>query len=88
MTTFDQPGRNGYRVDSIENVFDKYQFTTTCRLCRKDNSIVVPSQGLWDWEHGSHVQDAFPSLSSDEREVLVSGMHTDCWDTLFGDDDE
>ena len=31
------------------------------------------------------VQDCFPYLTNDERELLLTGFTTDDWDELFGD---
>jgi hypothetical protein len=32
------------------------------------------------------VQDEFPMLYAWEREMLISGIHPDCFDEAFGDD--
>lgn len=32
------------------------------------------------------IQEAFPTLSADEREFLLSGIAGDEWDTFFGKD--
>ena len=35
------------------------------------------------------VQDAFPHMSKEEREVLMTGTHPDCWNIMWaGFDDE
>ena len=36
---------------------------------------------------GALVQDAFPFLSGDEREFLLTGMTPDEWDDLMGEDE-
>jgi hypothetical protein len=35
------------------------------------------------WQNGEHIQIAAPTLSVGEREQLISGMHSDCFDKLF-----
>lgn len=35
-----------------------------------------------------HIQDVFPDWSADQREMLLSGTHPECWDRMFGDEDE
>lgn len=35
-----------------------------------------------------HVQHAFPELNADEREMVLTGTHTKCWDEMMMDDDE
>ena len=34
------------------------------------------------------IQDLFPSLSSDEREFIQTGITRDEWDEIFGDESE
>jgi len=33
------------------------------------------------------IQDALPSLSADERELLMTGTHAHCWEKMWGPDD-
>jgi len=35
-----------------------------------------------------YIQDAFPTLDSDDRELLKTGFHTTCWNEAFGDDED
>lgn len=37
-------------------------------------------------EGGLLIQDAFPELSVDQREQLISGYCGECWDTLWSDE--
>jgi hypothetical protein len=34
------------------------------------------------------MRQALTELSIDDRELLISGTHSDCWDSLFGGDEE
>ena len=34
------------------------------------------------------VQDAFPAMSKEEREVLMTGTHPDCWNIMWAGIDE
>ena len=55
-----------------------------CRVCRKEHHILVPKAGYTMWAKGlKHIQDAMPSLTDDERELLVSGICGHCFDKLF-----
>lgn len=40
------------------------------------------------WMGGAFVQTAFPNMSADNRELLISGTCGTCWDDLFGGFDE
>jgi len=58
--------------------------TTTCPICGHTHEVEVLLQDYFAWESGALVQDAFPYLSDDEREMLISGICPTCWDKMFG----
>jgi hypothetical protein len=39
-------------------------------------------------QDGELIQHAFPFLSDDEREFMLTGMSKEEWDNLFGEDDD
>lgn len=41
------------------------------------------TQAIWDWTHGTNIQHAFPQLSADHRELLLTGILPDEWDEIF-----
>jgi len=47
-------------------------------------SIVVPGHALFKFRQGAMMQDAFPMLTKEQREFLISGMY----DSFPEDDDE
>lgn len=62
---------------------------TRCPMCGRGNEIEVNEIDYLDWDDGMHAQDAFPYLSAEEREMLISGICPICWGKMFdGDDDE
>lgn len=56
---------------------------TTCPCCGAVHILVVPVKGLREWEQGMCVQHAFPHLTPNERELLITGICADCWDSAF-----
>ena len=56
---------------------------TACPFCGCANEIEVNEEDYWAWDDGMLVQDAFPYLSVNEREALISGICPDCWDSMF-----
>ena len=40
------------------------------------------------WLDGKHIQIAFPNLTSDQREFILTGLVKEEWDELFPDEDE
>lgn len=63
--------------------------TKTSMLSGKENDMVLPlRQGqIEHWlDSGTLVQDAFPQLSDDAREFLISGITPEEWNATFGSD--
>ena len=56
----------------------------TCVICHETHVLGVNENDFLDWQNGKHVQNAFPYLSADEREMLISGICPTCWDKMFG----
>lgn len=51
-------------------------------------SLVIKEEsvkGYWKWVNGeiSHIQDALPELSADEREFLINGIPVGEFDIMF-----
>ena len=57
---------------------------TRCPFCGRGNEVEVNESDYWDWDDGELVQVAFPYLSADEREMLISGICPACWNKTFG----
>lgn len=51
--------------------------------------IDIKPEQLFDFMNGKSglAQEAFPHLSADEREFIISGIHPDEWNELFGNED-
>lgn len=45
-----------------------------CPVCGKVTEILVEVNDYVDWQCGKLAQDAFPYLSANEREMLISGI--------------
>ncbi len=63
--------------------YKEVTITTTCPFCGHINEVAVNKSDYWEWQNGALVQDAFPYLTADERETLVSGICPACWDRMF-----
>lgn len=60
----------------------------TCPICSQVASVEVPLAEFEAYQRGALIQDALKSLTSAEREVVKSGIHSDCWDKTFGGEDD
>lgn len=65
-----------------------YTFTGPCVVTGKPYSVTVPGAGLFRYRQGAHIQNAFPGLSADDREFLISGMSPEGWAATFNDDED
>ena len=61
---------------------------TRCPFCGHANEVEVNEIDYLDWQDGELVQNAFPYLSADDREMLISGICPTCWDKMFGQDSQ
>lgn len=65
--------------------------TPPCILCGQSTVMEVSEDAFYRWRNpnGLNIQDAFPFLNADERELLKTGTHPACWDqiTATGEED-
>ena len=66
----------------------KKNLAVICPFCGTINYIQVEESDYNDYVNGKLAQDAFPYLSSDERELLISGVCSSCWKGLFSEEEE
>lgn len=58
-----------------------------CVFCGTVHTIEAPKDGLRKYETGeAYVQDCFPDMSPEIREMFISRMCSDCWDKTFSDE--
>ena len=74
--------------ETHENGQHFYIYVGRCVVTKKEVTVKVPSEGLFAYRQGAHIQDAFPTLSVDDREFLMSGISKEGWDQTFGGDEE
>lgn len=60
----------------------------TCRFCGKEITVQADEEKFMHLDTGEHVQDIFPDLSPNYRELMISGMCGNCFDKLFGEDED
>lgn len=65
------------------------QITRTSRFSGKVNSREIPvtNEQLEDWRAGTHIQNAMPNISADDREFLMTGTTPEEWEEIFGKDE-
>lgn len=58
--------------------------TCACPFCGGSHEVLVYEADYYNWINGQLAQEAFPYLSAEEREMLISGICPDCWNWMFG----
>ena len=54
-----------------------------CRMCGSEVVLHVRVDDYEKWDSGARVQDAFPYIDPEYRELLISGTCPKCWDDMF-----
>jgi NOL1/NOP2/fmu family ribosome biogenesis protein len=57
--------------------------TQACLYCGKTSEVELDLEKVRRWQAGEHVQNVWPEMTTDEREVLITGIHGPCWDAIF-----
>ena len=67
-----------------------YEMNVSCRMCKKTHTLKVRVEDYltFDMPNRPHIQGIFPYLSPEERELLISGICPDCWNRMFGGEDD
>ena len=62
--------------------------TKTCPLCGKKQTLSVDEKAYKAWLDGKmSIQEAFPNMNVDDREVLKTGICVPCWNNMFKEED-
>lgn len=72
----------------MTNTNRNYKIITTCPYCHSTNEVIVNHYNLLNWKYGDlRIDEAFPYLSANERELLLSGLCSNCWNKLFSEEE-
>lgn len=64
------------------------ELVTSCRGCGAEKVLVVDMADFQEWRAGGLIQNCFPYLSADDREILITGrLCGKCFDGLFEGDE-
>lgn len=65
------------------------KLTRTSPISGKKNTmdLDVTIDQITDWEKGAMIQDAMPNLTIDEREFIKTGITSEDWSELMGDEE-
>lgn len=58
-----------------------------CRAGKHEVTIHVPVDEFMAWDSGGMIQTAMPSVTADDRELLISGTCGPCFDKMFKEEE-
>lgn len=61
--------------------------TKACMVCGKTSQLIVELEDFQMWRSGVAVQDVWPDWTPDQRELLITGTHPECWDEMFKEEE-
>lgn len=60
-----------------------------CFHCGGNSEVTLDGTGYYQYfVLGSTFDKALAELTADEREVLISGTHIECWDAMMGEEED
>lgn len=70
---------------TIMNTNNLVHVKRKCRSCHEVTLFSLDCDALARWQEGTLIQDAFPHLTADQRELLISGICGKCFDKMFAE---
>jgi len=58
----------------------------TCKKCNVNHTITLDKERYIKWQTRTRIQEVFPEMDIDTRELLISGICGSCFDKLFSED--
>jgi hypothetical protein len=62
--------------------------STTCVFCGKEHLTEVDTLKYYRWKIGESIQNVWPEMTADDRELLVSGTCPQCWEDHMKDPED
>lgn len=61
------------------------RIVVTCLQCKQYHVFILNTTDYLNWQRGALIQDVLTELSPDERELLISGFCSKCFDQKFAE---
>lgn len=68
-------------------MYAPWDIACRCPECQDINFVRVEKNDYYAWKRGAYIQNAFPYLNGDQRELLQTGICNTCWDKMFANFD-
>ena len=61
--------------------------TPPCMGCGSTTEMLLEADKVRRYTRGEFVQKIWPELSTSERELIMTGTHSECWDKMFKEEE-
>lgn len=61
----------------------KIELKRNCPSCGQTQVVSVEQEDYDKYQNGMYVQNAFPYLSAEQRELFITGICPECWEKMF-----
>jgi hypothetical protein len=58
-----------------------------CYICQVIEIVIAPEEDFIKWQEGGYIQDIFPYLFAETREIMISGICGECYNKMFGEEE-
>ena len=97
MSKYNDPGWIAEKYFGEETMINRYNFSKTenngtiytqCSWCKVDNEIIIDIEAYAKWVNREElIQKCFPHLLANEREIIQTGIHPECWNDIFPEEE-
>lgn len=75
-------------VTYMETPQKQFGITTRCPMCGESDVVPVRLADYILWKQGELAQVAMPYLTPAQREQLITGVCSPCWEAMWEDEDD
>jgi hypothetical protein len=72
-----------YNFSSTDSIVKQAIHNNICIHCGEDNQIILDAIALASWRNRELIQNVFPNLNYQQREIIQTGIHPECWEEMF-----
>ena len=72
-----------YDFSSTNSIVKQVILNNTCIHCGEDNQITLDAVALANWRNRELIQNVFSNLNYQQRELIQTGIHPECWNDMF-----
>jgi hypothetical protein len=72
-----------YNFSSTDSIVEQVILNNTCIHCGEANQITLDAVALANWRNRELIQNVFPKLDYNQREIIQTGIHPECFDSMF-----